>query len=129
MGTTYLVDTNIISKLFDGVLPINGLNLLKNLVIAEHYISVVNRIELLSWKELKGSKLNDVNTLLKEITELELSESVISRTIKIRKGISIRLPDAIIAATAIVHNLTLLSDNDKDFLRVSGLKYINPTKL
>ena len=70
-----------------------------------------------------------MNTLLKEITELELSEPVISRTIKIRKGISIRLPDAIIAATAIVHNLTLLSDNDKDFLRVSGLKYINPTKL
>ena len=129
MGTSYLIDTNIISKLFDGVLPINALNLLNNLVITEQYISVINRIELLSWKELKGNKLNDVIALLNEVAELELSEAVINRTIKIRKGISIRLPDAIIAATAIVHNLTLLSDNDKDFEKVSGLKYINPTKL
>ena len=129
MGTSYLIDTNIISKLFDGILPINALNLLNNLVITEQYISVINRIELLSWKELKGNKLNDVIALLNEVAELELSEAIINRTIKIRKGISIRLPDAIIAATAIVHNLTLLSDNDKDFEKVSGLKYINPTKL
>ncbi|TAE34104.1 MAG: PIN domain-containing protein [Cytophagales bacterium] len=34
-----------------------------------------------------------------------------------------KLPDAIIAATAIVHNLTLLSTNDSDFERIEGLKY------
>jgi predicted nucleic acid-binding protein len=84
---------------------------------------------LLSWKELKGNKLNDVKVLLNDINELGLNEDIIERTIKIRKGISIRLPDAIIASTAIVHNLTLLSANDKDFKRISGLKYINPTKL
>ena len=31
MGTTYLIDTNIISKLFDGTLPPNALKLLANL--------------------------------------------------------------------------------------------------
>lgn len=129
MGTSFLIDTNIISKLFDGVLPLNALNLLSNLLISKQYISVINRIELLSWKELKGNKLNDVKVLLNDINELGLNEDIIERTIKIRKGISIRLPDAIIASTAIVHNLTLLSDNDKDFKRISGLKYINPTKL
>ena len=38
---------------------------------------------------------------------------------------SIKLPDAIIA----VHDITLLSDNDKDFSRISGIHYLNPTKL
>ena len=129
MGATYLIDTNIISKLFDGVLPINALNLMSDLATDKQYISVINRIELLSWKELKGNKLNDVKEFLKEITELELTEPIIDRTIKIKKGISIRLPDAINAATAIVNNLTLLSDNDKDFEKIAGLKYINPTKI
>ncbi len=129
MGTTYLIDTNIISKLFDGVLPQNALTLLANLAITEQHISVINRIELLSWKELKGGKLNDVRAFLQEIVELDLSEEVIERTIKIRKERSIKLLDAIIAATTIVYNLTLLSDNDKDFKSIAGLKYINPTKL
>ncbi len=129
MGTSYLIDSNIISKLFDGILPENALKLLSNLAISEQYISVINRIELLSWKELKGDKLSDVKAFLFEVKELDLSEDVIERTIKIRKGRSIRLPDAIIAASAIVHDLTLLSDNDKDFGRISGLSYVNPTKL
>ncbi len=46
----------------------------------------------------------------------------------LRRSIKIKLPDTIIAATAIVHKLTLVSDNDVDFLRVPKLKYLNPTK-
>ena len=129
MGEKYLIDTNIISKLFEGTLPENALNLLANLTTIEQHISVINRIELLSWKELKGDKLSDMKSFLQEIMELDLSDEVIERTIKIRRGRSIKLPDAIIAASAIVHNLTLLSDNDKDFKSISGLKYVNPTKL
>jgi predicted nucleic acid-binding protein len=36
------------------------------------------------------------------------------------------MPDAIIAATAIVLDYTLLSRNDKDFIQISELKYVNP---
>ena len=129
MGTTYLIDTNIISKLFEGTLPENALNLLANLTTIEQHISVINRIELLSWKELKGDKLRDMKSFLQEIMELDLSEKIIEQTVKIRRGRSIKLPDAIISASAIIHDLTLLSDNDKDFKNISGLKYVNPMKL
>jgi predicted nucleic acid-binding protein len=125
----YLIDTNIISKLFEGSLPAKAVELLADLSINEQYISIINRIELLSWKELKGNKLEDISAFIAEINELALSEDIVDRTIKIRKGMSIKLPDAIIAATAIVHDITLLSDNDKDFSRISGLNYLNPTKL
>lgn len=38
------------------------------------------------------------------------------------------MPDAIIAATAIVHNLTLLT-SDMGFTNISGLEIINPLDL
>ena len=129
MGTSYLIDTNIISKLFDGFLTNDAIKFLSGLLIREQYISIINRIELFSWKGLRGEKLENVKTFIGEINEIALSEAIAERTIKIRKERSIRLPDAIIAATAIEHNLTLLSDNDKDFGGISGLKYINPMKL
>jgi len=54
---------------------------------------------------------------------------LISETIRIRKESKVKLPDAFIAATSIIHDLTLIADNDKDFLKVPGLKYVNPTSL
>ncbi|HAH54244.1 MAG TPA: hypothetical protein DCM02_02880 [Flavobacterium sp.] len=47
---------------------------------------------------------------------------------KIRRSKKIRTPDAIIAATAIVHNLTLIT-NDNDFNGIQKLKTINPFSL
>jgi len=39
-----------------------------------------------------------------------------------------KLPDALIAATALVNDFVLVADNDKDYGKVSNLKYINPAK-
>jgi len=36
------------------------------------------------------------------------------------------LPDAVIAATAMFHNFTLLTRNIDDFKNISGLSYQNP---
>ena len=39
---------------------------------------------------------------------------------------TIKLPDAIIAATALVYDLTLISRNVSDFKNIEGLKVLNP---
>ncbi|MDR0581942.1 MAG: hypothetical protein LBG31_03145 [Prevotellaceae bacterium] len=41
----------------------------------------------------------------------------------------IKLPDAIIAATALANNMVLLTNNEKDFSRIPGLQIINPKAL
>jgi len=46
--------------------------------------------------------------------------------IDLRKKIDIRLPDAIIAATGIINNLTLITRNENDFKGISKLKFWNP---
>ena len=48
------------------------------------------------------------------------------KTADIRKKHRIKLPDAIIAATALVYELTLVSRNVSDFRNIEGLELINP---
>lgn len=57
-----------------------------------------------------------------------IDDAIIAEGIRIRKTVKIKLPDAIIAATAIINDLVLISDNDKDFEKVMplGLQYLNP---
>ncbi len=57
---------------------------------------------------------------------LKIDDEIIKQTIRIRKKYKLKMPDAIIAATAITNDFTLISDNDKDYLKIYGLKYINP---
>ncbi len=55
--------------------------------------------------------------------------AIIKQAILVRRETKIKLPDAIIAATALVRDLTLVSRNEKDFSQVKGLKWINPHAL
>ncbi|GAO27811.1 hypothetical protein [Geofilum rubicundum] len=57
---------------------------------------------------------------------LDIENLIVVKTIELRKIIKIALPDAIIAATALVYDLTLLSRNTKDFIDVPNLKIRNP---
>lgn len=51
-------------------------------------------------------------------------EAVIEQTIRIRKTFSLKLHDAVIAATAWVHGLQLMTGNESDFKRVAGLNLL-----
>ena len=46
-----------------------------------------------------------------------------------RRSKKIKLPDAVIATTAMINDLILVSDNDKDFGKIEHLRYVNPRKL
>ena len=50
-------------------------------------------------------------------------------TIKIRKSKKLKIPDAIIAASAIYTDSVLVSRNTNDFKSINDLKIINPFKL
>lgn len=59
----------------------------------------------------------------------DIDDLVMAATINMRKTIKIKLPDAIIAATAIAHNLELLTENTTDFIKVPNLKVLDPDYL
>ena len=56
----------------------------------------------------------------------ELEKEIKFKTAEIRKAHKIKLPDAIIAATALAYDLTLLTRNVIDFNDIEGLNLINP---
>ena len=58
-----------------------------------------------------------------------LDEPIIIKAIETRKTYKTKLPDAIIAATALINGLTLISSNIKDFKNIQGLNLLNPRDL
>ena len=72
--------------------------------------------------------LPQATQLLSKLVELPLTSEIAERTIAIRKNLRIKIPDAIIAATALEYSLQLVSRNEEDFAQIQDLKLVNPFK-
>ncbi len=82
-----------------------------------HY-SVITRAELFA-----GTSATDLlATLLGPLHEIPVDRAVAERAGRIRRESGVRLPDALIAATALEHRLQLASRNLRDFEKVRGLR-------
>jgi predicted nucleic acid-binding protein len=88
------------------------------------FISVITRIEMLAWKGHSDESLRQTTDLISLLPELPMSEAVIEQAIRIRKTFGLKLPDAVIAATALAHGLQLMTANESDFKRVVGLELL-----
>jgi predicted nucleic acid-binding protein len=82
-----------------------------------HY-SVITRAELYAGT----AATNVVAVLLGSLRELPVDRTVAEGAGRIRRETGLRLPDALIAATAIAHGLQLATRNRRDFDRVRGLR-------
>jgi len=120
----YLIDTNVAIYYFGMALSFESEKLI-DLILSEHYsISVINRIELLGFKGLTERESDALSSFISNSNIFDLEEDIILETIQIRKIYSIKLPDAIIAATCLVNNCTLVTNNVKDFDKITGFQLI-----
>jgi predicted nucleic acid-binding protein len=126
MEQRYLADTNTIIDYLENKLPEKSIQLLDSIDIL---LSVISRIELLVWKNATEDQLNILNEFINASIVFNLSEDVILKAIEIRKTYRLKLPDAIIAATAITNTLTLITRNLVDFEKISQLTCIDPYQL
>lgn len=128
MGQKYLIDTCAVIKYLDEIFPLEALSFMDNIIDEDCKVSFITKIELLVWNPPNPMDIEIRNEFLAGSEIQFVNDEIIDRAIKIRKETNIKLPDAVIAATAMTFNFVLLSDNDKDFLKVEplGLKYLNP---
>ena len=125
MGTRVLIDTNAVIDLQNGRLPTISLQWLVQLIDAgQGYLSVINRIELLV-RPGDATEEAALRQIIGSCVELPLDEPTVQQTILLRQQLRIKLPDAIIAATALTHGLPLLTRNTSDFSAVPGLLVLN----
>lgn len=129
MGQKYLIDTNVISHLFADRLPENGKEFVATIINTDFIISVVVEIEALTYHDTP-EKMPLIEEFVNLATVLQLDSVITKKAIEIRrKHRKLKLGDAIIGATAIIHNLILITNNVKDFANIKDLKIIDPHNL
>ena len=121
----YLIDTNAVVDYIGNKLPAEGMEFMNKLIDNIPFVSVVTKIEVLEF-----TTISKHYTLLKEFMSdaniFSLSNHILDGCIELRKNYKIKLPDAIIAATAKVQNLTLITRNTKDFKRIVEIETLDP---
>lgn len=123
----YLFDTNtIIYFLGKIVLSDKALHRIDSICAKGSNLSIITKLELLGYRfdnvenERPTKKFVSSSCIYQIDTEMEVE------TIKLRKATRMKLPDAIIAATAIVNDFTLISANTKDCRQIHHLKLLDP---
>jgi len=121
MGQKYLLDTNVVLDFMGRKLPESSKILLSKIIDDQINISAINKIELLGFKHVEQNLIDFVN--FSEVYHID--DEIIDSTINLRTKYNIKLPDAIVAATAIVNNFILISHDIKDFQKITELQFLD----
>ncbi|MFZ3579218.1 PIN domain-containing protein [Virgibacillus sp. DJP39] len=131
-----LIDNNIFVYHYLGYQPI--VKLFSKLINDDFEIIMSNLVamEFLSYDKVetdtavKNKRYQYINASTIWNIDFEIAEKAaeLRRKCKIESGKSLKAGDSLIAASAIIYNMRLYSNNDKDFLRLKkwGLDYVNP---
>jgi predicted nucleic acid-binding protein len=105
----FLLDTNVIIGLLSGDAACAALMQSANCSLADIAVSQITRMELLGFAGMAPAEEQTLQNLLAAMHVILLDEAIESHTIALRRQHKIKLPDAIIAATAASRGLILLS--------------------
>ena len=119
------MDTNLVIDYLGNNLPASGKDFMNVIVDAVPTISVITKIEVLGFNA-PDEHYRTLTDFINDETLFELIDEDVEASIVIRKSYKTKLPDAIIAATALVNNLVLISRNTSDFKSIDGIKVIGP---
>lgn len=118
-GNNIFLDTNIVLYLV-GSSDVTIAELLngKNL-----FISFITELELLGYKEISKNEVAQLQGFLRDVTIVDINSDIKKAVVDLRKIYKIKLPDAIIAASASYLNFPLLTA-DKALSRLSELNIL-----
>lgn len=117
-GINLLLDTNIALYVLNG-----DVTLEQYLQGKVFYVSFINELELLGFKNITISEETKIELFLEDCAIIDINEGIKEITKQIRRNYALKLPDAIVAATAIFLGVPLLSA-DKQFGQVSDLTFV-----
>ena len=128
MGQNFLIDANVIIDYISDRLDDKGSAFAENIFNTGFNTSVVVKIEVLGYNDAPA-KMQLLEEFLATATVLPLNDVITQKPIKLRRIKKLKPGDAIIAATALVYNLTIITRNTIDFKNIDGLSVINPYTL
>jgi predicted nucleic acid-binding protein len=116
-GIDFLADTNFIIHLNEGN------PLVEPFLDYSFGVSFITEIELLGAFSISKIKKSQLNNILKDCEIFEMNYQVKQLCIKIRQKYKIKIPDAIIASTAIIYKIPLIT-SDRDFEKIKEIDLI-----
>jgi predicted nucleic acid-binding protein len=125
MESEYLLDSDVIIGYLAGMLPAEGMEALSAIVDGIPNISVISQIEVLRFNDTPENEAMLAGFINSSIIH-PLNPAVVKLTIKLCRQSKIKLPDAVIAATALTGRMTLVTRNTEDFKNIAELKLLNP---
>ena len=117
-----LADSNLIIYAASGKFP----DLVEWFAENRPVVSAVTLVEVLGYHKLKAEEKEILENLFAELSVVYPSIEVFQKAIELRQRRNISVSDAVIAATAIFHNLTLATHNVSDFEWIGGLQVVDP---
>jgi toxin FitB len=117
-----LLDSNIVIY---ATQPANGW--LRSDILSQPFaVSQATRVEVLGWHKLTPQDKADLEIFMAAGIVLSISDVIAERAIALRQARKFSLGDSLIAATALEHDLDLVTRNADDFKHVPGLNWSNP---
>lgn len=98
-----------------------GGTLLEPLPEGEFALSVISEIELLSFPGISAGDETAIRQFIQRVYRLPLNDDIRDQAVSLRRSLRLKLPDAVIAATAIVWDGVLLT-HDGVLLNLTGLE-------
>ncbi|BAU55169.1 type II toxin-antitoxin system VapC family toxin [Mucilaginibacter gotjawali] len=119
-----LVDSNIIIYSYS-----TQYEYLRSLILNDMiFISEISEVEVLGYHQITSDEESYFRKIFDLVTIIIPSREVFEAAIEIRRKHRLTLGDSIIAATAVMHGLSLYTRNLKDFEKIADLNCINPIK-
>jgi predicted nucleic acid-binding protein len=116
------LDSSALILFLNDALPTETVELLNaNLPTGRVLISAIVRAEVLAWHGHSIESLDAARVLLDVCELVPVNAMVADEGARIRRETGLKLPDALIAATALLQPAALVTANGKDFRRVPGL--------
>jgi toxin FitB len=96
--------------------------------IADHApaVSAVSYVEVLGYHHLDAEERQYLEEFFRLAQVFPLSQAVLDQAVALRQQRKMSLGDALVAGTALVHELTLVTRNIEDFRWIQGLTLVNP---
>ena len=117
-GDSLVLDTNIVLYYLNGeetLIPVLEEKLL--------YLSFITQLELLSFPGISDSEIIAINGFIDECIVIDISSRIKDYCIELRKKYRLKLPDAIVTATAQYLNIPIISA-DRDIRKIEEIDLI-----
>lgn len=89
-------------------------------------VSAVSKVEVLGYHQLRMEHRQKLEHIFQILPILGVSDKIIDRAVALRQTRKMSLGDALIAATALVHGLPVVTANVRDYSWIEELDVVNP---